>query len=149
MKERPLRRTLLTRTFFKGQDLFFFTKKRSLKNVDFQCFSKVNTDVNTFDCTIFEAYWTRETTDQNQMKMIFTISANRFLRNMVRAIVGTLLEVGKGKITLEEFKSIVAPKVFSIISFVTAPGLKIEGLLCVQLIIVDSTPTKQGPPSKI
>jgi tRNA pseudouridine38-40 synthase len=50
-------------------------------NTDFQCFSKVNTDVNTFDCTIFEAIGS-ETTGID-----FTISANRFLRNMVRAIV--------------------------------------------------------------
>lgn len=81
-----------------------------VKHTDFQCFSKVNTDVNTFDCTIFEAYWTRETTDQNQMKMIFTISANRFLRNMVRAIVGTLLNVGTHKISCEDFEEIIKSK---------------------------------------
>lgn len=81
-----------------------------VKHTDFQCFSKVNTDVNTFDCNIFEAYWTRETTDQNQMKMIFTISANRFLRNMVRAIVGTLLNVGTHKISCEDFEEIIKSK---------------------------------------
>ena len=55
-----------------------------LKHTDFQCFSKVHTDVNTFNCKISEAYW-KEANNQ----LIFTISADRFLRNMVRAIVGT------------------------------------------------------------
>jgi tRNA pseudouridine38-40 synthase len=52
----------------------------------------VNTDVNTFDCTIYEAYWKQE-----DEKVVFTISANRFLRNMVRSIVGTLINVGLKK----------------------------------------------------
>ncbi|TDD94182.1 tRNA pseudouridine(38-40) synthase TruA [Flavobacterium cellulosilyticum] len=72
---------------------------------DFQCFSKVNTDVNTFDCTIFDAYWIQENN-----KLIFTISANRFLRNMVRAIVGTLVNVGMRKITLDDFEAIIKGK---------------------------------------
>ncbi|MNQ05657.1 tRNA pseudouridine synthase A [compost metagenome] len=76
-----------------------------LKHTDFQCFSKVNTDVNTFDCTIFEAYWKQE-----NEKLIFTISANRFLRNMVRAIVGTLINIGLHKITLADFENIIASK---------------------------------------
>ncbi|WP_338840116.1 tRNA pseudouridine(38-40) synthase TruA [Flavobacterium ginsenosidimutans] len=76
-----------------------------LKHTDFQCFSKVNTDVNTFDCTIFEAYWKQE-----NGKLIFTISANRFLRNMVRAIVGTLINIGLKKISLIDFENIIASK---------------------------------------
>jgi tRNA pseudouridine38-40 synthase len=72
---------------------------------DFQCFSKVNTDVNTFDCTIFEARW-----QQENGKLIFTISANRFLRNMVRAIVGTLINIGLHKITLADFNAIIKSK---------------------------------------
>ena len=76
-----------------------------LNHTDFQCFSKVNTDVNTFNCTISEAHWTQE---NNQL--IFTISADRFLRNMVRAIVGTLINVGLHKITLSEFNSIIENK---------------------------------------
>ena len=75
------------------------------KHTDFQCFSKVNTDVNTFDCTIFEAYWKNENDT-----LIFIISANRFLRNMVRAIVGTLVNVGLHKITLEDFSAIIESK---------------------------------------
>ncbi len=72
---------------------------------DFECFSKVNTDVSTFDCTIFEAYWKQE-----KDQLIFTISANRFLRNMVRSIVGSLINVGLHKITLTDFKAIIESK---------------------------------------
>jgi tRNA pseudouridine38-40 synthase len=79
--------------------------KLLFNHIDFQCFSKVNTDVNTFDCTIFEASW-----KQNSNQLIFTISANRFLRNMVRSIVGTLVNVGLNKITLDDFNTIIVNK---------------------------------------
>jgi len=63
-----------------------------LAHSDFECFSKSNTDVKTFICDVRRAEWVFEGD-----KLIFTVSADRFLRNMVRAIVGTLLEVGLGK----------------------------------------------------
>ncbi|MNJ95184.1 tRNA pseudouridine synthase A [compost metagenome] len=69
---------------------------------DFKCFSKVHTDVKTFNCDIKEAYW-----QQNGTKLVFTISADRFLRNMVRAIVGTLVNVGLEKISIDDFKTII------------------------------------------
>lgn len=72
---------------------------------DFECFSKTNTDVNTFLCDITEANWTIK-----NKQLIFTVTANRFLRNMVRAIVGTLINVGIGKINLEEFRAIIESK---------------------------------------
>jgi tRNA pseudouridine38-40 synthase len=72
---------------------------------DFECFSKVNTDVHTFNCVIFEANWKK---DGN--KIIFTISADRFLRNMVRAIVGTMINIGTEKITLSDFEKIIESK---------------------------------------
>jgi tRNA pseudouridine38-40 synthase len=72
---------------------------------DFECFSKVKTDVGTFICRIFEARWTE--TDE---KLLFTISADRFLRNMVRAIVGTLIDVGLGKITVGDVSRIIEGK---------------------------------------
>lgn len=72
---------------------------------DFECFSKSNTDVRTFICQIDMANWKRE-----GRELIFTITADRFLRNMVRAIVGTLLDVGKGKLTLEDVKAIIKSK---------------------------------------
>ena len=86
-------------------DLMNEASKILFNHTDFQCFSKVNTDVNTFDCTIFEAHW-----QQENNKLVFTISANRFLRNMVRAIVGTLVYVGLHKITLDHFNTIIASK---------------------------------------
>ena len=76
-----------------------------LQHTDFECFSKVHTDVNTFDCKITIANWTRE-----HNNLIFTISADRFLRNMVRAIVGTLINVGMHKITLADFEAIIKSK---------------------------------------
>lgn len=91
-------------------DLMNEAAKLLLQYTNFQSFSKVNTDVNTFDCTIFEAYWTRSETKQEENKLIFTISANRFLRNMVRSIVGTLVNIGLHKITLADFKTIIESK---------------------------------------
>ena len=75
------------------------------KYEDFESFSKVKTDVNTFNCTIMKAVWILE-----DKHLIFHIKANRFLRNMVRAIVGTLLEVGLGKKTVEDFRKIIESK---------------------------------------
>jgi tRNA pseudouridine38-40 synthase len=72
---------------------------------DFECFSKSGTDVKTFLCRISEAVWIAE-----DDKLVFTITADRFLRNMVRAIVGTLLEVGQGKIGSEDVKTIIKSK---------------------------------------
>lgn len=69
---------------------------------DFKCFSKTHTDVKTYICTIEKAIW-----EQRNELLIFTIRADRFLRNMVRAIVGTLLEVGLGKLSIPEFKQII------------------------------------------
>lgn len=90
-----------------------------LEHEDFQCFSKVNTEVNTFNCKITEAFWQKE---NNQY--VFTISANRFLRNMVRAIVGTLIKVGLHQITLTEFNAIIESKSRSEAGFsVPAHGL--------------------------
>lgn len=86
-------------------DLMNQAAKLLFNHIDFQCFSKVNTDVNTFDCTIFEANW-----KQNNNQLVFTISANRFLRNMVRSIVGTLVNVGLHKITLDDFNTIIENK---------------------------------------
>ncbi len=81
------------------------TAKKLLDYTDFTSFSKLHTDVKTNNCVIKEAYW-KETDEQ----LIFTITANRFLRNMVRAIVGTLLEVGKEKCSVERFCEIIEAK---------------------------------------
>lgn len=70
--------------------------------VDFTSFSKAGTDTKTNICHVISAKWER-----SGQELIFTIKADRFLRNMVRAIVGTLLELGTGKISLEEMKAII------------------------------------------
>ena len=72
---------------------------------DFTSFSKLHTDVKTNNCKIYQAQW-----DQKGSSLVFTISANRFLRNMVRAIVGTLVEVGLGKIKPEDLHDIIQAK---------------------------------------
>ncbi|MGV9004285.1 tRNA pseudouridine(38-40) synthase TruA [Flavobacterium sp.] len=72
---------------------------------DFECFSKLHTDVNTFNCKIYEAQW-----EQNEKQLVFTISADRFLRNMVRAIVGTMINIGREKVSLDDFKKIIESK---------------------------------------
>ncbi|WP_316929033.1 tRNA pseudouridine synthase A [Nitritalea halalkaliphila] len=74
-----------------------------LSQEDFQCFSKVHTDVSHFRCTLHEAYWVQE-----GQVLRFHIRANRFLRGMVRAIVGTLVALGQGKTSLSAFQEIVA-----------------------------------------
>lgn len=73
---------------------------------DFECFSKVHTQVNTFICRIDEAKWI----ETNNGMYVFEIKADRFLRNMVRAIVGTLVEVGLHKCSLEDFRKILESK---------------------------------------
>jgi tRNA pseudouridine38-40 synthase len=76
-----------------------------LQHDDFQCFSKVNTQVNHFRCNIITAHWSVVDT-----ALVFTIEADRFLRGMVRAIVGTLLEVGLGSLDQEGFQAILDAK---------------------------------------
>jgi tRNA pseudouridine38-40 synthase len=72
---------------------------------DFTSFSKVHTDVKTNNCVISKAKW-----KEGNSKIIFEISADRFLRNMVRAIVGTMLDIGSGKVAPEEIKNIIIAK---------------------------------------
>jgi tRNA pseudouridine38-40 synthase len=73
-----------------------------MEYTDFTSFSKLHTQVATNNCKITEAYWHEE----NNM-LVFTITADRFLRNMVRAIVGTLLDIGRGKITIAALTTII------------------------------------------
>lgn len=95
---------------------YFFTQELNLEKMnlasekllnyqDFECFSKVKTDVFTFNCDIVEAFWKQE-----EGSLVFHIKANRFLRGMVRAIVGTLLEVGQNKINVHDFEQIIRSK---------------------------------------
>jgi tRNA pseudouridine38-40 synthase len=79
--------------------------KLLLGHHDFQCFSRSNTDVKTYYCDVYSANWAME-----DELLVFSISADRFLRNMVRAIVGTLLDVGYDRTSLEAFMEIMEGK---------------------------------------
>lgn len=76
-----------------------------MEHADFSCFSKSHTQVKTNICKITRACWT-EQSDQ----LVFEITADRFLRNMVRAIVGTMLQLGKNELSLEQFVAILESK---------------------------------------
>jgi tRNA pseudouridine38-40 synthase len=76
-----------------------------LENKDFTSFCKLHSNNKTNVCNLIEAKWFVE-----GKKMIFKIKSDRFLRNMVRAIVGTMIKVGEGKLSIEEFKIIVASR---------------------------------------
>lgn len=72
---------------------------------DFECFSRVKTAVKSFECEIKEAFW-----EQKEQHLIFHIMANRFLRGMVRSIVGTLVQVGEGRLDLKGFRDVIESK---------------------------------------
>ncbi|TXG35104.1 tRNA pseudouridine(38-40) synthase TruA [Seonamhaeicola maritimus] len=72
---------------------------------DFQCFSKTNTDVKTYNCDIMKAEWFFKDDELH-----FVVKADRFLRNMVRAIVGTMINIGLGKINVNDLHTIIKSK---------------------------------------
>ncbi|MGB0888192.1 MAG: tRNA pseudouridine(38-40) synthase TruA [Vicingaceae bacterium] len=86
-------------------DLMNEATKKLLGEQDFSCFSKSKTDTFTNNCNITFANW-----EYKNGMFVFTISANRFLRNMVRAIVGTMLDIGQQKINVETLDKIIASK---------------------------------------
>lgn len=100
---------LLESSYFSTQKLDVDLMNKACKLLqsytDFTSFSKLHTDVKTNNCKITQAFWTQE-----NHKLKFTITADRFLRNMVRAIVGTLIDIGKKKISLEDFIIIIKSK---------------------------------------
>lgn len=73
---------------------------------DFTSFAKLHSDVKTNICNVTHAKWSKDASGM----AVFTITADRFLRNMVRAIVGTLVEVGRGKMTKEDFYDVICQK---------------------------------------
>lgn len=98
---------------FSKEQAFFLLKELDIEKMNkaakllldytnFKCFSKSRTDVKTYNCAIKEAFWEKTPTG-----LIFYITADRFLRNMVRAIVGTLLDIGIGKNSVEFLKEIL------------------------------------------
>ena len=76
-----------------------------MQHEDFASFSRSHTQVKTTICQISEARW-----EQHDHRLVFTITANRFLRNMVRAVVGTLLEIGKGRRTVASLPAMLQTK---------------------------------------
>ena len=105
-----------TKNPFHTQDAFYYYGKLDVERMqkaadilfeytDFTSFSKLHTQVKTNNCKIMKARFFEE----NDL-LVFEIKADRFLRNMVRAVVGTLLEVGRGKLTLEQFRGVIENK---------------------------------------
>jgi tRNA pseudouridine38-40 synthase len=79
-----------------------------MEYTDFSCFSKSHTQTKTNNCLILEARWI-----EIENSLVFRITADRFLRNMVRAIAGTLVDMGRGKINEEELRKIIESKIRS------------------------------------
>lgn len=75
---------------------------------DFTSFAKLHSDARTNICRVSHARWEAWKNDFGVPGIVFTITADRFLRNMVRAVVGTLVDVGRGKISIDEFREIIA-----------------------------------------
>ena len=92
---------------------------------NFKCFSKSNSDVKTFNCTITNAKWVR-----NGDTWVFQISANRFLRNMVRAIVGTLIEISDDKYNVNHIEKVIKSENRELAGFsVPAHGLYLTNII--------------------
>ena len=99
-------------------DLMNIAAQSLLQTKDFTSFAKLHSDVKTNICSVGEALWKPLKEDKDALNflgcldngLVFTISADRFLRNMVRAIVGTLVDVGRHKITLKDFSNIILKK---------------------------------------
>tara|TARA_Y100000739_G_scaffold228540_1_gene240595 strand:+ start:859 stop:1605 length:747 start_codon:yes stop_codon:yes gene_type:complete len=100
---------LLDRSYFIKKDIDFSKMNLAALKLynyrDFKCFSKSNSDVHTFDCEITNVGWRYE-----KNYWLFEISANRFLRNMVRAIIGTLIEIGEGKKQINHIDKVIISK---------------------------------------
>lgn len=111
-----LYRIALKKDVFNYRNSFYIKQKLDIEKMqeatkilfqykDFQCFSKSNTDVKTYYCDIMKAEWVF--TDG---ELQFIIKADRFLRNMVRAIVGTMVNIGLGKIDAEDLHAVIKSK---------------------------------------
>ncbi|MDW5290424.1 tRNA pseudouridine(38-40) synthase TruA [Formosa sp. PL04] len=96
---------------------------------DFQCFSKTNTDVKTYNCNIMAV-----NLEVVENELQFTITADRFLRNMVRAIVGTLINVGLGKLDTDDIHRIISSKNRSEAGYSVPP----QGLYLTHIIYPES-----------
>ena len=98
---------------------------------DFTSFAKLNSNNKTNICHISQAEWRREENDKSVM--IFTIRADRFLRNMIRAIVGTLVDVGRGRYSVEDFEQIICSRDLSR----SSAGAPAQGLFLSDIVYND------------
>ena len=92
---------------------------------DFESFSKRNTQVKTFDCTIYQSEWI-----VRGQTIVYRVSGNRFLRGMVRGLVGTILKVGRKKTTIDQFQQIIDAHNPSLVDF----AVPAQGLTLVQVM---------------
>lgn len=96
-------------SYFLLRDLDFQSMKKACKFLhgshDYTSFAKLHSENYTNNCEVYIANW-----EEDENFLIFTIKANRFLRNMVRAIVGTLIEIGEGKISFSDIETILMSK---------------------------------------
>ena len=109
-------RIALKKNVVNYESTYFFSKALDVDKIieasrilfqyqDFQCFSKTNTDVKTYHCKLMKAHWFFENDELH-----FEIQADRFLRNMVRAIVGTMIEIGIGTLQVNDLHAIIKSK---------------------------------------
>lgn len=97
---------------------------------DFSTFSKRNTQVRTYNCNIYTSEWVEE-----EGRIVYHVSANRFLRGMVRGLVGTMLRVGRRKLTIEGFRAAIESKDCTQADFAVPP----EGLCLMQVMYPEGT----------
>ncbi|WP_159021563.1 tRNA pseudouridine(38-40) synthase TruA [Formosa sp. L2A11] len=138
-----LYRIALQKNVFNFTEAYWVKPKLNIENMtaaanlllnykDFQCFSKTNTDVKTFNCNIMAV--NLEIVDT---ELHFTITADRFLRNMVRAIVGTLINVGLGKLEIDDIHRIISSKNRSEAGYsVPARGLYLTKIIYPESIVL-------------
>jgi len=96
---------------------------------DFTSFSKRNTQVNNFNCTLEYSYW-----EKNEDFLVYRVKANRFLRGMIRGLVGTMVKTARGKITADQFRAVIASKDCTKADF-TSPA---HGLFLINVIYPES-----------
>jgi tRNA pseudouridine38-40 synthase len=109
-------RISLQKNVFSFENTYYYKQKLDINKMneaskilfeykDFKCFSRSNTDVKTYNCEIMNAAWKIENDE-----LVFIIKADRFLRNMVRAIVGTMIEIGTGKMKVEQLHNVITSR---------------------------------------
>lgn len=122
------------------EDLLAQTAELLKKHSDFTSFSKRNTDVKSFLCRIEESYWER----LDEFNIVYHVCANRFLRGMVKALVGTQLQVARGKMSLSEFEQVILAKDCTRADFSPpSKGLFLEQVIYPEQLLGHALPHRQ------